>query len=285
MTFEAETLQAGALPPSVIARRSAIPRRWGGRPVMSVVSVLLLLALWELAALAVADPIALPTPFATLQTFAKYMSTPYPTIGYPLWQHALFSMVRILEGFVAGTVVGITVGALMIAVRPIRYLVDPIIELIRPLPPLAFIPIFIVWFGIGDAPKVILIALGVVPVMVVTTVAALDRVPQEMINAARCLGASRRYTLTHVTIRAALPHLITGLRISMGFSWGSIVAAEMIVATNGLGYLILQAGVYLQTGLIFSGIIAIGALGLGLDAILRTIQRGLDPAGRQQVEG
>jgi len=167
----------------------------------------------------------------------------------------------------------------MSAVRPLRLIVDPLIELGRPLPPLAFIPLLIVWFGIGELPKVLLIGIGVIPIMVVSVVAALDAVPEEYIEAARSLGASRRYALFHVRIRAALPAIITGLRLAMGVSWTSIVAVEMIAATNGLGYVILEASNYLITPLIFSGIVLIAVVALILDALLRIVQRLVAPMG------
>jgi taurine transport system permease protein len=161
-----------------------------------------------------------------------------------------------------------------------RAFVDPFIELSRPLPPLAFVPVLIVWFGIGEAPKIVLITAGVVPVMAISTAAGLDGVPREMLNCARCLGASEWYAMLHVRIRAAMPQIITGMRLSMGLSWTSIVAVEMIAATAGLGFVILQAGQFLNTGLIFAGILIIAILGLSLDAALRRLQRHLDPTMR-----
>jgi NitT/TauT family transport system permease protein/taurine transport system permease protein len=221
--------------------------------------------------------VILPTPLDTVSTWLWYMWHNYPTMGVMLWQHALFSLMRILTGFSIGVVGGVAFGALMIGVRPVRNLFDPLIELTRPLPPLAFIPIFIVWFGIGDLPKVVLITIGVLPVMIVSTVSALDRVPADLVNAARCLGASAPYALLHVRVRAAIPGIITGMRIAMGGAWTSIVAAEMIVATNGLGYVTQQAGLYLDTRLIFAGILTIAILGISFDTLLRWVQRRLDP--------
>ena len=186
---------------------------------------------------------------------------------------------RILAGFAWGAIAGVMLGAAMAAVRPLRLIIDPLIELGRPLPPLAFIPLLIVWFGIGELPKLLLIGIGVIPIMVVSVVAALDAVPEEYIEAAMSLGASRRYALLHVRIRAALPGIITGLRLAMGISWTSIVAVEMIAATNGLGYVILEASNYLITPLIFSGIVLIAIVAFILDAILRVIQRLVAPMG------
>ncbi len=235
---------------------------------------------WELVALVVGDNVVVPSVQATLGAFVHYLSTPYPSGSVPLWDDALVSAERVLLGFGIGTAAGVTLGSLMHAIRPIRHLIDPIIEVTRPLPPLAFIPVLIMWFGIGQMPKVVLIVVGVLPIMVISTVAALDAVPKELDQCARTLGASRRYTLWHVQVRAALPAIMTGMRISMAASWTSIVAAEMIAANSGLGYVILQAGNYLQMPLVFAGIAMIGLVGLTLDSALRGVLFWVDPSRR-----
>jgi ABC-type nitrate/sulfonate/bicarbonate transport system permease component len=178
-------------------------------------------------------------------------------------------------------VIGVAFGAGMSASRVVRHAFDPIIEVLRPLPPLAFIPLFIIWLGIGEMPKVVLIMIGVIPIMAVTTVAALDEVPDDLRLCARTLGASPRYTMLRVQIRSALPGIITGMRICMAGAWTSIVAAELIAATSGLGYLIMQAGDYLNTALVFSGIFTIAILGLLLDMCLRGLLLLADPSRRR----
>jgi taurine transport system permease protein len=225
--------------------------------------------------------LGLPSVSQTVASFAHYFNRPYPAQGKPLWYDALTSLRRILIGFAAGTAIGVVLGAAMSASRVVRHLIDPVIEILRPLPPLAFIPLFIIWFGIGEMPKEVVIILGVTPIMAVTTVAALDQVPDDLRLCARTLGASHRYTMLHVQIRAALPGIITGMRISMAGAWTSIIAAELIAATTGLGYLIMQAEDYLNTALVFSGIIAIAILGLTLDACLRGLLLLADPSRRR----
>ena len=168
----------------------------------------------------------------------------------------------------------------MSATRVVRHLIDPVIEVLRPLPPLAFIPLFIIWFGIGELPKEVLIVLGVTPIMAVTSVAALDEVPEDLRLCARTLGASRFHALLHVQLRSALPGILTGMRISMAAAWTSIVAAELIAATSGLGYLIQQAGDYLNTALVLSGIICIALIALALDACIRGLLLLADPSRR-----
>jgi taurine transport system permease protein len=237
--------------------------------------------LWQLVAMLISDPVFLPSVSQTVASFAHYFVHPYPSQGKPLWYDALTSLRRVLIGFALGAVIGVALGAAMSASRIVRHAVDPVIEVLRPLPPLAFIPLFIIWLGIGEMPKEVLIMLGVIPVMAVTTVAALDEVPDDLRLCARTLGASPRYTMLRVQIRSALPGILTGMRISMAGAWTSIVAAELIAATSGLGYLIMQAGDYLNTALVFSGIISIAILGLGLDACLRGLLLLADPSRRR----
>jgi ABC-type nitrate/sulfonate/bicarbonate transport system permease component len=259
------------------ARRRARTRRLG----TGAIGLVILALVWQLIAVLINDPVFLPSVSATASTFAHYFGRPYPAQGKPLWYDALVSLRRILIGFTAGTVIGVAFGAGMSASRVVRHAFDPIIEVLRPLPPLAFIPLFIIWLGIGEMPKVVLIMIGVIPIMAVTTVAALDEVPDDLRLCARTLGASPRYTMLRVQIRSALPGIITGMRICMAGAWTSIVAAELIAATSGLGYLIMQAGDYLNTALVFSGIFTIAILGLLLDLCLRGLLLLADPSRRR----
>ena len=258
------------------ARRRAQARRLG----TGALGLAILAGIWQLVATLINDPVFLPSLSQTAASFAHYFNRPYPAQGQPLWFDALTSLRRILIGFTAGTVTGVTLGAAMAASRGIRHLTDPVIEVLRPLPPLAFIPLFIIWLGIGELPKVVLIIIGVTPIMAVASIAALDEVPQDLLLCARTLGASRLYTLLHVHLRSALPGILTGMRISMAGAWTSIVAAELIAATSGLGYLIQQAGDYLNTALVLSGIICIAIIALVLDACLRGLLLLADPSRR-----
>jgi len=258
------------------ARRRARTRRLA----TGAAGLLVLAAAWQIAAMIVNDPVFLPSVIQTAHAFVHYFNRPYPSQGKPLWYDAAVSMRRILAGFAIGVAAGIALGAAMSASRMVRHLADPVIEVLRPLPPLAFIPLFIIWFGIGELPKEVLIIIGVIPIMAVASVAAIDEVPEDLRLCARTLGASRLYTLIHVQIRSALPGILTGMRICMAASWTSIVAVELIAATSGLGFLIMQAGDYLNTALVFAGIIMIAILGLALDACLRALLLLADPSRR-----
>jgi ABC-type nitrate/sulfonate/bicarbonate transport system permease component len=259
------------------ARRRAGARRLG----TGALGLTALVVLWQVLAVIINDPVFLPSVSQTVASFAHYFTHPYPSQGKPLWYDALTSLRRVLIGFAAGSAIGVTLGAAMSSSRVVRHAIDPVIEVLRPLPPLAFIPLFIIWLGIGEMPKEVLILIGVAPVMAVTTVAALDEVPEDLRLCARTLGATPRYTMLRVQIRSALPGILTGMRISMAGAWTSIVAAELIAATSGLGYLIMQAGDYLNTALVFSGIISIAILGLVLDACLRGLLLLADPSRRR----
>jgi NitT/TauT family transport system permease protein/taurine transport system permease protein len=259
-------------------QRRQIRRSRLRRTLRKITGVLILLALWEVGAAIAANSQFLPTVQTTAHTFFHYLNRPYPSASDPLWKDLVVSGQRILVGFLFAVTGGVLVGAAMWTWRPLREMIDPVIELTRPLPPLAFIPLLIEWFGIGELPKIVLIVIGVLPIMIVSTVAALDAVPPELDQCARTLGASRLYTLFHVQVRAAVPGIITGMRLSMGVAWTSIVAVEMIAATSGIGFLILQAGNYLITSLVMSGIIAIGLVSLIFDAFLRGLLRLADPS-------
>jgi NitT/TauT family transport system permease protein/taurine transport system permease protein len=251
------------------------------RLLYGLAGIVLALAIWELLAYLRDDPVILPTVQETARTYVDYLGQKYPAVvGQTLWQHALVSVARISVAWGAGVVIGITVGGAMASVPFLRHLIDPLIEITRPLPPLAFIPLFIIWFGIGETSKFLLILVGVVPIMIIATVAAIDAVPEELVQAGRSLGGTPAYVLVTVRLRAALPSIITGMRLAMGAAWTSIVAVELIAATSGLGYLINNAGVNLQTPLVLSGIVTISILGIGFDALLRLFQRSIDPTHR-----
>jgi NitT/TauT family transport system permease protein/taurine transport system permease protein len=264
----------------LIAQRRARRRARTRRVATGAAGIGALLLLWQAAAVLLADQVALPSVTQTVAQFAHYLNRPYPAQGKPLWFDLYISLRRILVGFVIGVAAGVALGSAMSASRVVRHLIDPVIEILRPLPPLAFIPLFIVWLGIGETPKEVLIIVGVVPLMAVMTVAALDEVPDDLRLCARTLGASRAYTLLHVQIRAALPFILTGMRLAMAGAWSSIVAVEMIAATSGLGFMIMQAGDYLDTALAFAGIITIAIIALIIDAGLRGLLLLADPSRR-----
>lgn len=264
----------------LLAHRRDRRRARSRRVLTGLAGLLSLVLVWQVAAVIIGDQVALPSVTQTAEQFAHYLGRPYPAQGEPLWYDLYISTRRVLIGFLIGVSAGVAIGTAMFASQAARHLIDPVIEVLRPLPPLAFIPLFIVWLGIGELPKEVLIVIGVTPLMAIVTVAALGEVPEDLRLCARTLGASRQYTLLHVQIRAALPSILTGMRIAMAGTWSSIVAVEMIAATSGLGYMITQATEYLDLSLAFAGLIAIAAISLTFDAGLRGLLLLADPSRR-----
>ncbi len=169
----------------LLAHRQAGRRARIRRVATGAAGLAALLVLWQAGAAILHDQVALPSVGQTVAQFLHYLGRPYPAQGKPLWFDLYISLRRILIGFVVGVTIGVAVGAAMSGWRFARHLIDPVIEVIRPLPPLAFIPLFIVWLGIGELPKEVLIIVGVIPIMAVTTVAALDEVPEDLRLCAR----------------------------------------------------------------------------------------------------
>lgn len=234
-----------------------------------------LVALWQAGVSASVVPtLFLPAPVTIARTLWQL------GVSGELWKHLSASLARLLIGWTVGTVFGIGMGLAVGLWSALRSPGMAVVAALFPIPKIALVPLFIVWFGIGETSKFLLIVLGVTPVMIIATTAALDAVPAELVQASRSLGASPLWSLWTVRLRSALPPIITGMRLAMGGAWTSIVAVELIAATSGLGYVINNAGVNLQTSLVLSGILAISVLGITFDALLRLLHRVADPSGR-----
>ncbi len=216
-----------------------------------------------------------PSPIAVLEKFWEISVEGYR--GHTLFGHFLISMYRVLAGFLLGTVLGVLCGISMGLSKIVRGLLDPIIELYRPVPPLAYIPIIIIWMGIGDGGKIMLLFLATFAIMVINSRAGVKSVTVEKIHAAYSLGATRGQVLRHVILVNALPEIMTGMRVSMGVCWATLVAAEMVAATAGLGWMVLNAARYLRTDIVIMGVIVMGVIGYGFDLIMRLLERKVIP--------
>ncbi|BBH67901.1 ABC transporter permease [Actinoplanes sp. OR16] len=183
----------------------------------------------------------------------------------------LASARRILSGWALGVLVGAPVGILMGRVTAIRRLLDPYIEFFRFIPPIAFVTLAIVWFGIGETSKIILIFYTSVFLVTVNTIAGVLAIDESKLRAATSLGANRRQLLHAVVLPATIPYIITGARLAMGNSFLTIVSAEIVAADTGLGALIWQARNYGRIDWIFVGIIALGLLGYTCDRLIRLL--------------
>ncbi len=182
------------------------------------------------------------------------------------------SLFRIFMGFFIGTTLALIVGCLVGWYKTIEYLVDPLIEALRPIPPLAYIPIIIIWFGIGEFSRVLIITIACFMVCVVNVIAGMKNVPQVYVDAASTMGASRFQVFRTVAVPAATPFIITGYRIALAAAWTTLVASELLAAQNGLGFLLQEGRRYFLTDQVMMIIVIIGACAFIMDRIFRRIQ-------------
>ena len=185
------------------------------------------------------------------------------------------SLYRISLGFAIGTSCALAIGCLIGWYKTIEYLLDPLIEAVRPIPPLAYIPIVIIWFGIEEFSRVLLISIACFMVCVVNVVAGMKNVPQVYVDAASTMGATRFQIFRTVAIPAATPFIFTGFRIALAAAWTTLVAAELIAAPSGLGFLLQEGRRYFLTDQVMMIIVIIGACAFTMDRTFRWVQARL----------
>ena len=235
------------------------------------------LACWQLASAAGLIPAyKLPSPVAVLGGLVDLVRIGMPP-GHLLHLHVWYSLERVLAGYGAALALGVPLGLLMGWSRAFRGVVDPLVEIVRPIPPLAWIPLAILWFGIGIKSAAFIIFLGAFfPILLNTVngVLAIDRVHLE---AARTLGAGPRFLFLHVLVPGSVPSIMTGMRIAVGVGWMTLVAAEFTGVREGygLGYMIMTARDIQRPDEILAGMLVIGLIGLGIDAALQALERRL----------
>jgi NitT/TauT family transport system permease protein len=216
---------------------------------------------WEIAARTFFTPVRLP-PLS--QVWDRGLET---ALDGKLAAHVGASMFRIMAGFVIGSAVGILLGLAMGAVTSLRRFLEPIVNFLRFIPPIAWISPFLIWFGIGELSKVLLITYTVTFMVMLNTYAGVLAIPRNRIRVAQCFGGTRWQIFRLVMAPATVAYILTGMRIAMGNAFTTIVTAEMIAAQVGLGYLILVSKNFGGTDLIFLGMIMLGILGLVTDRI------------------
>jgi ABC-type nitrate/sulfonate/bicarbonate transport system permease component len=244
---------------SFLRRRASLLRRIA----MPVLSILIVLAVWQLLSGTVFNRHLVPAPLTVVET-----AIPMVASG-EIARHVAISLLRILIGFLLGTVLAVIIGVLMGRLRIVNELLDPVIEVLRYLSPTAMIPIAVIWFGIGETSKYFLIFWGTFFFVLINTVAGVMRTPVARQRAAQCLGANRLQIFALVVVPSAAPYIVTGMRVAMASSFMAIIPAEMLAADSGLGYLLQQSGMLLQTNRIFVALAAISALGFVTDRVFR----------------
>ena len=217
----------------------------------------------------------LPAPEIVLERFFRLNAEGYQ--NFTLWQHTGISLQRVLLGFLFGALLGIPIGYAMGLTNWSRGWFDPIVEFMRPVPPLALIPLMIIWFGIGELSKVILLFLAALWIMVIAARAGVSGVAISKVHAAYSLGASKWQILRKVIIPNSLPEIFTGARVAMGVCWGTVVAAELVAAERGVGMMIMVASKFQLTDIVIVGIILIGIIGFLIDVGIRALEGWLVP--------
>ena len=221
------------------------------------------------------DPIYLPPPEAVMSRFFEIWNSGYrnSTLG----EHIGYSLFRVFAGFLVGSLIGIPLGFAMGLNGWVRGWFDPIVEFMRPVPPLALIPLVIIWAGIGETAKIILLFLAALWIMAIAARAGVSGVNIQKVHAAYSLGASKWQILTRVIFPNALPEIFTGARVAMGVCWGTVVAAELVAAEKGSGMMIMVASKFQLTDIVIMGIIVIGVIGYTIDILMRKLEGWLVP--------
>jgi taurine transport system permease protein len=267
--------EGAAAPPALKTSRFKVPGE-GSSVAISVVTVVVLLVLWfAITNLGLIKPLFLPSPQAVWQQFHEYLTG--VANDKPLWQHFAASMLRVFLAFFLACTTAIPIGIAMGMSRVARGIFDPPIEFYRPLPPLAYLPLIIIWFGIDEMPKVLLIYLACFAPLALAARSGMKSAAQEQINAAYSMGASYGQVIRHVILPSALPEILVGMRIAIGFGWTTLVAAEMVAANVGLGQMVLNASNFLRTDIVIMGIIVIGVVAYLFDMLMRWVERKLVP--------
>lgn len=221
------------------------------------------------------EPIWLPPPEAVVSRLIEISRDGFR--NYTLLEHVGWSLLRVLSGFVLGALVGIPLGYAMGLSGWVRGWFDPIVEFMRPVPPLALIPLVIIWAGIGEGGKIILLFLAALWIMAIAARSGVSRINLSKVHAAYSLGANKRQILRHVIVPNSLPEIFTGARVAMGVCWGTVVAAELVAAEKGVGMMIMVASKFQNTDIVIMGIILIGLIGFGIDLLMRWAERVLVP--------
>lgn len=232
---------------------------------LTAASLLIAFAVWQFLSSFVFNPFLIPPPLDVFRTAIPMLASG------EIVSDVAISMVRVLVGFTTGSLAGVVIGVLLGRIRLLHDLLDPIIELLRYLSPTAMIPIAVIWFGIGELSKYFLIFWGTFFIVLINATAGVWRAPIARQRAAACLGASQLQIFVLVVVPSAVPYIVTGMRVAMASSFMSIIPAEILAANSGIGYLLQQSSLLLQTNRIFVALLTICVLGFTVDRIFRLV--------------
>jgi taurine transport system permease protein len=243
---------------------------------LSILSILGIIFIWWLFTfMGWVKPLFLPSPVAVLNKFIQVWNEGFTNT--PFLEHVGISAARVFGAFLLACLIGIPLGIAMGMNPIVRGIFDPPIEFYRPIPPLAYLPLMIIWFGIGETSKVLLIYLSVFAPVVLGARSGVKSAAIEQIHAAYSFGATRWQVMRYVILPSAMPEILTAMRVGIGFGWTTLVAAEMVAATSGLGYMVLSASQFLQTSVVIMGIFVIATIAFAFDLLMRFLERRLVP--------
>jgi ABC-type nitrate/sulfonate/bicarbonate transport system permease component len=241
---------------------------------LATVGLLTFFGVWFLASISgLAPKRVLPSPSDVAITL--YQISMHPFAGYTLGQHLVSSLERFLAGFALAAAAGIPTGLLMGWYAPFRYAISPFFDSLRFVAPLAWVPFAALWFGTGFGGPILIIFSGAFAPCVINSFRGARLIDEHLIEAARTLGAGHFRLMGQVLLPGAMPSIIAGLRISAGLAWQSLIGAELIVVSSGVGYLIVQGQGDVAPAVVMAGMSAIGFVGIAIDSILLLIQRGI----------
>jgi taurine transport system permease protein len=234
---------------------------------LSCLSVLAGLAVWKgLSTTDLVSPLVLPAPEVVWAEFRRLSS------GGELWLNYWISLLRMAEGLGIAIVVGVPLGLLMGMSRVAKGLVNPVIELYRPLPAISYFTFLVLWFGLGESAIIAVLALGGLPPIVLETVNAVSRVRRDRLECARSMGFGNRQILLHIILPSCLPDIVTGIRVGLGLAYSVVVAAEMVASTSGLGWMVYNASQFVETSTVIVGLVLMGLTGLLLDGAVAALK-------------
>jgi taurine transport system permease protein len=226
---------------------------------------------WGVTASGLIAPLFLPGPGDVALRLVELAHNGF--VGATLLQHAGASLARVGLAMVFAVVTAIPAGMAMGLWPRVNAALDPLIEFYRPVPPLAYLPLIVIWFGIGEVTKVILITMAIFAPLAIGTASGVRRVDPDRVRAARSLGASRDQVVWLVIFPSALPDILVSLRIALGVGWSTLVAAELVASTRGLGFMVQSASQMLVTDVVVAGILVIAAIALVMELLLRWVER------------
>jgi NitT/TauT family transport system permease protein len=226
---------------------------------------------WELvAASGMVQRLFLPSPPEVARKLVELTRQPF--VGYTLQQHLLSSFGRFGMGFVLAVLIGVPLGLAMGWFRWLDAVVSPLFDALRFVAPIAWVPFAALWFGTGIGGPVLVIFTGAFPPCLINAYRGARYVDRRLIEAAQTLGASHWLIMTEVLLPASVPSIVAGLRVSAGLGWQSLIGAELIVASSGIGYLLVKGQASISTSIVMSGMIAIGFVGFAIDLLLRRLE-------------